>query len=115
MSCAAAPCLGAELRDVLRRGALLALHDVELDALALGQALEPLGLNGRVMDEAVLLAPFGGDEAETLRVVEPLHGAGGTHCLTPCVPVIGGRQGRTDRLHILVNVPHERVATAQAA
>src|SRR5204862_5734590 len=69
---------GLELDDVLRRGALLALHDFELDALAFGQRLEPLTLNRGVMHEAVLAAVFGRDETETLAVVEPLHGTGNT-------------------------------------
>src|SRR5205807_4126474 len=67
-----------ELHDVLRRGALLTVHDVELNALALGQRLESLRLNGGVMHEAVLAAVLGGDEAEPLGVVEPLHGTGDT-------------------------------------
>src|SRR5215212_3034237 len=70
-------------RDVLGGRALLALHDVELDGLALGEGLEAVALNGRVMDEAVLLAVRGGDEAEALGVVEPLHGAGRTHGVAP--------------------------------
>src|ERR671937_554339 len=69
----------AELLDVLGGRALLALHDVELHALALGERLEPRALDGRVMHEAVLLAVVARDEAEALRVVEPLHGAGRTH------------------------------------
>src|SRR5258708_7046598 len=60
-----------QLDDVLRRRALLALHDVELDPLTLGQALEALGLDRRMVDEAVLLTVLGRDEAEALGVVEP--------------------------------------------
>src|SRR5258708_15014001 len=67
-----------ELDDVLRRRALLALHDVELDALAFGERLEALRLDSGVMHEAVLLAVFGRDETKPLRVVEPLHGTGDT-------------------------------------
>src|SRR2546428_8418030 len=65
-----------ELHDVLRRRTLLGLHDFELHALAFGQRLEPFTLNRGVMHEAVLAAVFGGDEAEPLGVVEPLHGTG---------------------------------------
>ena len=50
-----------QLDDVLGGGALLALHDVELDPLTFGQALEALGLDGRMVDEAVLLAALGRD------------------------------------------------------
>src|SRR5687768_526527 len=71
--------LSAELGDVLGRGALLALHDVEFNALALGQRLEAVALNGGVMNEAILLSVLGGDEAKALGVVEPLYFAGGTH------------------------------------
>src|SRR5438034_8084163 len=65
-----APCLCCvprwlrELDDVLRRRALLALHDFELDALALGEGLEALRLDCGVMHEAVLLAVFGRDETD---------------------------------------------------
>src|SRR2546422_3739171 len=65
-----------QLHDVLRRRTLLGLHDFELHALAFGQRLEPFTLNRGVMHEAVLAAVFGGDEAEPLGVVEPLHGTG---------------------------------------
>src|SRR4051794_10608577 len=76
---------GLKLLDVLRRGALSALHDVELHAIALGEALEALRLDGRVMDEAVLLTALGGDETEALGVVKPFHGAGRTHPVFLCV------------------------------
>src|SRR5687768_10789545 len=66
----------AELRHVLGGRALLALDDLELDALALGERLEATALDGRVVHEAVLLAVLGRDEAKALGVVEPLHGAG---------------------------------------
>src|SRR5213075_663249 len=71
--------LGAELGDVLGGGTLLALHDVELDALAFGRRLEAAALNGGVMNEAILLSVLGGDETKSLGVVEPLHFSGGTH------------------------------------
>src|SRR5215208_439835 len=63
----------ADLGDVLGCRALVALHHVELDALALGQALEAPTLDCRVMDEAVLAAILRRDESEALRVIEPLH------------------------------------------
>src|SRR5882724_2186623 len=70
----------AELDDVLRRRTLLALHDVELDPLTLGQRLEALSLNRGMVHEAVLLAALGRNEAKALGVVEPLDRAGRTHC-----------------------------------
>src|SRR5688572_11321462 len=74
--------LARDLRDVLGCWSLLALHEVELDALSLSEGFEARALNGRVMDEAVLLRlAFGRDEAEPLGVVEPLHGTGGTHTI----------------------------------
>jgi hypothetical protein len=65
-----------ELHDVLRRRALLGLHDFELDALAFGQRLEPLSRDRGVMHEAVLAAVLGRDKTKALSVVEPLHGTG---------------------------------------
>src|SRR5690348_16972306 len=83
--------MASEADDVLGGGALLPLHDVELDALALGERLEAGLLDRRVVDEAVLLAVLGRDEPEALAVVEPLHGAGGAHA----VLLLGvGRDGR---------------------
>ena len=72
----AEPPSSLELDDVLRRRTLLALDDVELNALTLGQRLESVRLDRGVVNEAVLLAVLGGDEAESLRVVEPLHDTG---------------------------------------
>ncbi len=71
-----------DLDDVLRRGALLAVHDVELHAIPLSERLESAPLDRREMDETVLLTLFGGDEAEALRVVEPLDLSGSTHSRT---------------------------------
>jgi len=51
------------------------LRDGELDLLALGEGAEALRLDGRLVDEEVLAAVLGGDEAEALGVIEPLHGA----------------------------------------
>src|SRR5688572_16587701 len=91
--------LARELRDVLGRRALLALHRVELDAIAFGEGLEPAALNRRMMDEQILRSVFGRDEPETLVVVEPLHCACRTHCRTPYgVFAVGVRTCRTYRL-----------------
>src|SRR5689334_23100926 len=69
----------SQLGDVFGGWTFLPLHNVELDAIALGERLEPFALNGRMVNEAVLLPVLPSDEAKTLRVVEPLHGPGGTH------------------------------------
>src|ERR1041385_4144195 len=90
--------LGGDLRDVLRRRALLALDDRELHSLALGQGTEALVLNRRMMDETVLLAVLWGDEAEALGVVEPLHRAGRTHSTTPLGCCNRSAGSGTDRL-----------------
>jgi hypothetical protein len=60
--------------------ALLALNDLELNAIAFGQGLEAVPLDGAEVNEDVW-PPLVGDEAVALRVVEPLHGAGkSSHC-----------------------------------
>src|SRR5690349_3518568 len=65
----------SDVGDVLRGRSRLPLHHVELHLVTLGERTEPAGLDGRVMDEAVLFAGRRGDEPEPLRVVEPLHRA----------------------------------------
>src|SRR5207249_10947992 len=60
------------LADVPRLQALRAIGHVELDLLAFSQRPETIALDGRVVHEHVLAALLG-DEAETLRFVEPLH------------------------------------------
>src|SRR5207245_7842074 len=57
--------------DVPSLGALLALARLELDARALGERLEALGLDRAEVDEHVLAALVRGDEAVPLRAVEP--------------------------------------------
>jgi len=69
----------ADLRYVLGRGALLTLHDLELDALAFGESLEARSANRRVMNEAILRSILRRDESKALRVVEPLYSTGRTH------------------------------------
>src|SRR5690606_21935563 len=56
-------------------GPLRSLRDFVADALAFLQGAEALGCNGRIVHEHVGAAVLGGDEAEPLGVVEPLHGA----------------------------------------
>jgi hypothetical protein len=62
----------ADSRDVRRLISPGTGHDVELHALALGQRLEPVGLDGREVNEE-LLARVIPDEAEALGLIEPLH------------------------------------------
>src|SRR5688500_427353 len=59
--------------DVRRLGALGALLDVVLDLVVIAQGLETLSGNRREVDEDVRPAVFLLDEAEALRVVEPLY------------------------------------------
>src|SRR5688500_987948 len=59
--------------DVRRLGALGALLDVVLDLVVIAQGLEALSGNRREVDEDVRPAVFLLDEAEALRVVEPLY------------------------------------------
>src|SRR2546421_8672272 len=54
-------------------GTLGALSDLELDALVLFKGAEAASLDFRVVDEHVGRTVFGGNEAESLFRVEPLH------------------------------------------
>src|SRR5258706_1018353 len=65
-------------RDVRRLESFGTLHEVELDLGTFGQGTEPFRLNRRKVNEHVLAA-LGGDEAEALRIVEPLDCTGATH------------------------------------
>src|SRR5205085_8552913 len=60
--------------DVRRGRALLALRHVEGDLLAFLERLVARALDGGVMGEEILAAVIRRDEAEALRVVEPLYG-----------------------------------------
>ena len=64
-----------QLDDVHSMGALLALGDVEIDALVLVQSAETLALDSGVVNEEIRATTIGGDEAEALFSVEPLNGA----------------------------------------
>ena len=70
---------GSDLDDVVGGGALVALDDVVLHAVTLGERLEAAALDRRVVDETVLLTVLRRDEPETLAVVEPLHSSGVAH------------------------------------
>src|SRR5436190_17111324 len=62
--------------DALRLGALRPVDRLELHVRALGERLETLSDDRRVMDEHVLAPVSRGDEPIPLRVVEPLDGSG---------------------------------------
>src|SRR5512143_2739773 len=69
------PCLSQpsiRRADVRRLQTLGARGDVEADALAFLQRLEPLLLDCGEVGEEILAAVFGSDESEALGVVEPL-------------------------------------------
>src|SRR3954463_8969863 len=85
-----------EPSDVLRRWSLHGLNQVEFDSIALPQRPEPVTLNGRMMDEAVLLTGFGGDEAETPAFVKPLDGADVAHGSAPGVVAAPTRSASGD-------------------
>ena len=57
-------------RDFRGLRTFLSLYDLELDAITFLERLEPRPLDGAVMDEDVR-ATLAGDEAVSLRVVEP--------------------------------------------
>src|SRR5215210_2513714 len=66
-----------ERGDVDGLGALVPGLRVEAHASALGESLEALRVDARVVDEEVLARVVRRDEAEALVVVEPLDGSGG--------------------------------------
>src|SRR5687768_4677985 len=68
-----------DLGDLGGGGALLALHDVKLDPLTLGERLEARTNDFRVVDEAIALPILRRNETEALAVVEPLHLSCVTH------------------------------------
>src|SRR5690242_8646107 len=79
--------------------ALVALHDVELDALIVLQLAVAFGLHRRVVHEHVGAVPVRADEAEALFGVEPFYGAGRHENLSsyadrtharPCGPPVRG-------------------------
>src|ERR671910_3254986 len=57
-------------------GALRAFAELVLDLRALRERTESVALDGGEVDERVLAAIIGGDEAEALLVAEPLHDSG---------------------------------------
>jgi hypothetical protein len=63
-----------ETRDLIGLGTLCPLDDVELDLIALFEALVALALDGAVVNEDVRPA-LAAEEAIALCVVEPLYGA----------------------------------------
>src|SRR6202035_3009156 len=67
-------CVNSDHADVLRFLALLARGHVELDALALTEALVAVALDVGVMDEDVITL-LARDEAESLFCIEKLHSA----------------------------------------
>src|SRR5207302_1543433 len=78
-----------ELADVLRLQSLRTLHHVELHLLALRKCAEAVGLDGRVVTEHVLTTAVLRDEAEPLRIVEPLHSSS---CHLRRLPSVNGRR-----------------------
>jgi hypothetical protein len=69
------------------------LRDLELDLVPFGEALEALRLDGAEVDKHIRPSVFLGDESETLRVVEPLHGAFCQNSLQKFVLAQPRRQG----------------------
>src|SRR5437899_11363492 len=78
--------------DVLRLQALGPLDHLDLDLLAFRKRAEALGLDRCVVAEDVSAAVVLRDEAEALRIVEPLHGTG-DHCSSFAVNRANGSPG----------------------
>ncbi len=66
------------LQDVGRLRSFGSLHDVEFDILAFLQRLEPVALQGGIVDEDIFptIEP---DKSEPLPIIEPLHGTFSLH------------------------------------
>src|SRR5690348_3838743 len=64
--CEVALRLARDLRHVLGGRTLLSLHDLELDEVTLGERLEAVPLDRRVMNETILLSILRRDEAKPL-------------------------------------------------
>src|SRR6185436_11488362 len=94
----AARCKGcARLRDLGHVGGLrsfLALHDLELHAIAFSERLEATALNRAVMHEHIRTS-LAGDESESFGVVEPLHRAGNARHWNCSSSVSVMRRGRS--------------------
>src|SRR5690349_13754919 len=72
----------SSLADVRGLQPLRSLDDVEFDPLPFLEGTESLGVDGGVVDEHVLAALLR-DEAEALRVIEPLHSTGRHRTTSP--------------------------------
>src|SRR5580698_8503721 len=84
--------------DVRGLLALRTLANVEAHLLVFQKRLESLDANLREMREELFAAVVGGDEAETLRVVEPLHSSC-WHSRLPCL----NANGSTHSMHAEVS------------
>src|SRR3954451_11246847 len=95
---------GSDGPDVHRLGALVARLLLVLDLGVLGQRLEALAVDARIVHEQVAVTLVGGDEPEALLVVEPLHGPGRHMRSPPCRsprPVLQRTSGTTARLRFV--------------
>src|SRR5690606_40821626 len=88
--------------------ALRALLDLVADPLAFLQAAETLRVDCRIVHEHIGAAVLGRDEAETLGVVEPLHGAV-LHIAADLV-LDGMRAQALDRKSTRLNSSHVKIS-----
>src|SRR5579885_3046309 len=91
---ATAPGPTSEERDAIRFQALLAVDDIDADALPRIEAAQSAAPQGRHMDEDVLAAAIGRNEAIALVGLEPFDGAferGGRPRGAPLARIDGGR------------------------
>src|SRR5690606_4724400 len=91
--------VGSGEADVRGLRSLLALRDLELNALALFEAAVARRVDGRGVREDVLSAVVGGDEAETLFGIEPLHGSSGHETAFFMVHVLPNRTRQPNLVH----------------
>src|SRR5919112_417495 len=95
MEAAARAAWALERPDVHRLGALVPDLFLVLHLGVLGQALEAMAVDARVVHEQVAVTLVGGDEAVALLVVEPLDGASRHFCVALFLQKPGHETPRT--------------------
>lgn len=91
------PRLLGDADHILRGGALVPLHDVELYHLTLAERPIAVSLNSGVVHKTVFRTVFRRDKAKSLVIIESLHRSFGTHTNFLCVTAV--RDTESDAPH----------------